>query len=195
MFSNPSRMNKALPDEFRKIAEALFPSNSSADSSADGKGPSVEAACNFAGILGIDEDYRKLLGLCKSGKAAEDFLELFQNNLDLLIQKTWVEKAEETRKEDLLDKVPPFIALIENKKYSEALEEFGAIMEELSHLFFGAQSQKEDFTEYALRIDPLLGLFWWYGRQLGEKRDWLRTLNEELLCALLLLGICFLTDF
>ena len=191
MYTSQPRAGKTLPEEYRKIAEALFPSIGL----TGGKGPSVEAACDFAGLLGIDENYKKLLGLHSSGKAAEDFLELFQNNLDLLIQKTWVEKAEETRKEDLLDKVPPFIALIENGKYSEALEEFGVIMEELLYLFFGAQSQKEDFTEYALRIDPLLGLFWWYGRQLSEKRDWLKNLNEEFLHALLLLGICFLTDF
>ena len=195
MFTSQPCASISLPEEYRKIAEALFPSDGRADGFPAGKGPTVEAACDFAGILDIEENYRKLLSVHKSNKTVEDFLDLFQNNLDLLIQKTWVEKADETRKENLLDKVPPFIALIEDGKYSEALEEFGAILEELAYLFFGTQSQKEDFTEYALRIDPLFGLFWWYGGQINKNRNWLKNLDKEVQFALLLLGICFLTDF
>jgi hypothetical protein len=188
MFSFPRSANKVLPYEYRNAAEALFPS-------AEGKGPSEEAACAFADILGIGENYRKLWNVCKTGKTTGGFLDSFQNNLDLLIQKTWVEKSEETRKEDLLDKVQPFIHLIENGEYPNALEEFGAILEELAYLFFGAQSQKDDFTEYALRIDPLFGLFWWYGGQLNSKHDSIKNLDPKIQFALLLLGICYLTDF
>ena len=153
----------------------------------------MEAAKGFANILGIGDDFKQLWDVYKSEEAIEEFLESFQNNLDLLIQKTWVEKAEEIRKEDLLDKVPPFIAHIEDGSYSEALEEFGAILEELAYLFFGAQSQKNDFAEYVLRIDPRLGLFWWYGAQING--SWVKNINKDVLFALLLLGICYLTDF
>jgi hypothetical protein len=116
----------------------------------------------------------------------------FQNNLDLLIQKTWVEKADEQRKEKLLDRLPGFIAGIEAGEYHRALTDFGHILEELAYLFFGAQSHKEDFTEYTLRIDTQMGLFWWYGGQLGclgESRD------TEYLRAVLMIGVCYLTNF
>jgi hypothetical protein len=189
MFTCPPCTSKALPDEYRAIAEKLF----SPAGFENGKGPSLEAAAAFAGVLSIGEDFKKLWDAHSSGRAMREFLEHFQNNLDLLIQKTWVEKAEEERKEALQDKIPPFITLIEEEAYPEALKEFGAILEELAYLFFGEQSQKDDFAEYALRVDPQLGLFWWYAGQISGDR--MINADENALFALLLLGICYLTDF
>ena len=183
--------SSALPGEFRAVAGKLFPS----DESGNGREPSLETAAAFAGILGIGEDYKRLWDVHSSGRAMGEFLDHFQNNLDLLIQKTWVEKADEARKEALQDKVPPFVALIEKGDYPEALKEFGAILEELAYLFFGAQSQKDDFTEYALRIDPQIGLFWWYGGQLNGEQLRMKNIDRNVLFALLLLGICYLTGF
>jgi len=193
MFICPPNASKSLPHEYRNSAEALFPRGGF----GEGKGPTVEAAKNFANTLGIGNDFRQLWDIYKSDKESREFLDHFQNNLDLLIQKTWVEKAEEARKEDLLDKVPPFIANIENEKYSEALEEFGAILEELAYIFFGTQSQKDDFSEYALRIDAQMGLFWWYGGQINAARGapWVKNAERSVSQALLLLGICYLTNF
>jgi len=192
MFNSPPCASKALPKEFRATAEKLFPPKGY----PEGKGPTVEAAGAFANTLGIAEDYKRLWNVYKSGKATGEFLNRFQNNLDLLIQKTWVEKADEARKEILLDKVPPFITLIEKEDYLEALEEFGAILKELAYLFFGSQSEKDDFAEYALRIDPSIGLFWWYGGQINAAHGapWVKTVDRCVLFALLLLGICYLID-
>ena len=193
MFICPPCSSKFIPKEYRGTAERLFPPKGF----QEGKGPSAEAAVAFANILGIGEDYKRLWNAYKLGKVELEFLNHFQNNLDLLIQKTWVEKADEDRKEDLQDKVPPFISLIEKGEYPEALEEFGAILEELAYLFFGAQSQTDDFAEYALRIDPQIGLFWWYGGQLSGARgtSWVKNVDRGVLYALLLVGICYLTDF
>ena len=193
MFVSPPSASKALPKEYRGIADKLFPPKGF----SDGKGPSVEAARAFADILGIGEDYKRLWSIHKAGQTMGVFLNHFQNNLDLLIQKTWVEKADETRKDNLLDKVPPFITLIERGDYPEALVEFGAILEELAYLFFGVQSQKDDFAEYALRIDAGIGLFWWYGGQINgfKGAPWVKTVDQSVLYALLLLGICYLTNF
>ena len=191
MFSCSPCVSKALPKEYRAMAEKLFPSAGF----PEGIGPSLAAAVSFADVLGIAEDYRKLWDVRVSGKAIGEFLDHFQNNLDLLIQKTWVEKADETRKEDLQDKVQPFVDLIEKGNYPEALEEFGGILEELAYLFFGAQSQKDDFFEYVVRIDPRMGLFWWYGGQLSRERNWIKNVDQDVLYALLILGICYLTDF
>ena len=193
MFRHSPCTSKALPNEYRPVAEGLFP----AEGFPEGKGPSMKAAGAFAEILGIGEDYRRFWDAHKPDQAIEEFLDHFQNNLDLLIQKTWVEKADEARKEKLLDEVPPLIALIQKGNYSQALEEFGAILEELAYLFFGIQSQKDDFPEYALRIDAQIGLFWWYGGQINGARgaSWVKNTDKTVLQALLLLGICYLINF
>ncbi|MDL2229878.1 hypothetical protein LJC14_06470 [Treponema sp. OttesenSCG-928-L16] len=181
-------MNEAIPKEYRGIAEALFPPQGF----AAGKGPSVKAACDFAEILGIGADYDAVLKGDKINQGLQLFLGHFQNNLNLLIQKTWVEKADEIRKEKLLDQVPDLIAEIEAGSYKEALSDFSTILEELAYLFFGAQSKKDDFTEYALRIDTQMGLFWWYGAQIGCLCD---IQDDQILRAILLIGICYLTNF
>ncbi|MDR2480374.1 MAG: hypothetical protein LBD48_13845 [Treponema sp.] len=158
-----------------------------------GQGPDPRAAAEFANALGIGADYQRLLALKKTDREMRTFLGHFQNNLDLLIQKTWVEKADEARKERLQDEIPGFMTVIEQGNVQEALEEFGAILEELAYLFFGAQSTKDDFTEYTFRIDSQMGLFWWYGGRLSS----LKGLNQdaETLWAVLLIGICYLTNF
>jgi len=193
MFNSPPSASKSLPKEYRSAAEKLFPSKGF----LKGKGPSADAAAKFASSLGIGEDYMRIWNSYKSGKLAIDFLNHFQNNLDLLIQKTWVEKSDEARKENLQDKVPPFISLIEKEDYSGALEEFGVILEELAYLFFSVQSQKDDFAEYVLRIDNQMGLFWWYGGQINKTRDapWIKNADRSAIYALLLIGICYLTNF
>ncbi|MDR2069963.1 MAG: hypothetical protein LBP81_00895 [Treponema sp.] len=194
MINCPSCVNNSLPLEYRTIAENLFPPGGY----PPGKGPSIDAAIAFSEILGIGSDYRNLLtaGNFDGGKDLDSFWGHFQNNLDLLIQKTWVEKADEIRKEKLLNRIPGFIADIERKNYSSALVEFGAILEELAYLFFGVQSHKDDFTEYALRIDTRMGLFWWYGGQLGKFLSAVPSeVDKDSLLAVLLIGICYLTNF
>jgi hypothetical protein len=187
MYACPPGVNNAIPAEYRQRAEALFPPQGF----PPGQGPAIAAAEDFAEILGIGADYKRILDT-KSGGTMRHLLEHFQNNLDLLIQKTWVEKTDEIRKEKLLDRVPGFIAGIEAEDYHRALKDFGGILEELAHLFFGVQSHKDDFTEYTFRIDPQIGLFWWYGGQIAclDKAS-----DSECLRAVLLIGICYLTNF
>jgi hypothetical protein len=171
--------------------EGLFPSGSAA-----GKGLNLEAASGFAEALGIAADYQRLLGFGRDDKELGIFLGHFQNNLDLLIQKTWVEKDDVTRKEKLQDQIPGFVAGIEQGSFQQALEEFAAILDELAYLMFGAQSAKEDFTEYTFRIDTQMGLFWWYGGHLGcLAAGGLDQKGIQSLWAALLIGICYLTNF
>ncbi|MDR0450173.1 MAG: hypothetical protein LBH26_02800 [Treponema sp.] len=194
--------NKSIPGEYRKVAEKLFPPKGF----PAGKGPEPGAAAAFAEILGIGADYERLLKANKTGAELHVFLEHFQNNLDLLIRKTWVEKADEIRKDKLEDRLPSFIEEIEQGDLERALSHFGGILEELAYLFFGTQSTHEDFIEYALRIDIQMGLFWWYGGQLlnymeakshgnrnGEAA--LGLPDSRALWPVLLIGICYLTNF
>jgi len=183
----------AILDEYRPIAEALFPSGGFSPE----HGPDLKTIADFAIALGTGPEYQRLLILKKDDEKMREFLGHFQNNLDLLIQKTWVEKADETRKEKLQDQVPPLMALIELGNFRRALDEFGKILDELAYLFFGTDSTQEDFTEYTFRIDPQIGLFWWYGSQLGnlKETDKNNALNDESLWAVLLIGLCYLTNF
>jgi hypothetical protein len=211
MHGSPLHANKSIPGEYRKAAESLFP----AKGASAGKGPKPEAAAAFAEALGVGADYKRLLEANKDSAKLRGSLEHFQNNLDLLIRKTWVEKADEIRKEKLEDKLPPFIAEIERGDLKKALRHFGAILEELAYLFFGTQSTHDDFIEYALRIDIQMGLFWWYGEQLLDYVETLcheggssagistgtsgeaacKVVDPQTLWTVLLIGICYLTDF
>ncbi|MDR1318400.1 MAG: hypothetical protein LBJ90_02150 [Treponema sp.] len=194
MYHCPPCINLAIPGEYREIAETLFP----VGGFTGDKTPNLKAASDFAEALGIGAEYRRLLKLDKTDKEMHTFLGHFRNNLDLLIQKTWVEKADETRKERLQDEIPDFVAGIRQGNFQQSLEEFGAILEELAYLFFGAQSTKDDFTEYTFRIDTQMGLFWWYGGRLGNLSACKRgsaEADENILWAVLLIGICYLTNF
>ncbi|MDR2479036.1 MAG: hypothetical protein LBD48_06970 [Treponema sp.] len=193
MYRCPPCTNNAIPGEYRRIAESLFPPGGF----APGQGPDCRATENFAGALGIGSDYQRLLTLNKNDSEIREFLGHFQNNLDLLIQKTWVEKADEARKDRLQDRIPGFMTLLNQDNLQPALEEFGAILEELAYLFFGAQSVRDDFTEYTFRIDTQMGLFWWYGGHLGCLREAGQggALPSEILWAVLLIGIGYLTNF
>jgi len=194
MYRCPSCVNLSIPGEYRAIAESLFPPGGF----QHGQGPDLKNAADFADALGIGADYQRLLAMGKNNGELEAFLEHFQNNLDLLIQKTWVEKADEARKEKLQDDVPPLMALIEQGNFHQALEVFGTILEELAYLFFGSQSTMDDFTEYTFRIDTQMGLFWWYGgrlaalKELDEKNG---SRDAQALWAVLLIGLCYLTNF
>jgi hypothetical protein len=187
-------VNRFIPAEYREAAEKLFPP----EGFPEGGGPDKAAARVFAEVLGIGADYERLLSVNKDSGEMAGFLAHFQNNLNLLIQKTWVEKADESRKAHLETRVPPFVKEIEQGDFRRALGDFGAILQELAYLFFGSESGREDFIEYALRIDIQMGLFWWYGEQLncltGFAKDEEMT-NHECLWAVLLLGICYLTNF
>ncbi len=179
---------EALPIEYRKIAEQLFPP-------AEFSGavhPSLDTIFTFAEMLGIGADFSKVSKSSEVDTSIKNLLGHFQNNLDLLIQKTWVEKDDEVRKEKLQGKIPGFIVEIEERRYKEALINFGIILEELAYLFFGAQSNKEDFIEYVSRIDDQMGLFWWYG---GRIHSLSGTNDTEYMRSILLIGICYLTNF
>jgi hypothetical protein len=192
-FSSPGK-NNFMPSEYRKISERLFP----AGGFPPKKGPDPKTIAGFAESLGIGVDYQRLLALDRNSANMQTFLEHFQNNLDLLIQKTWVEKADERRKAKLQDDVPSLMTTIEQGDFPKAIEEFGSILEELAYLFFGIQSEKEDFTAYTFRIDAQMGLFWWYGGRLTsikELKDKNGSQNDKILWAVLLLGICYLTNF
>jgi len=187
-------MNITMPGDFRKAAERLFPK----DGLNKGLKPDLKTTSEFAKVLGIGIEYQRLFTLEKNSAEFKTFLEQFQNNLDLLIRKTWVEKVDEKRKNTLQDNINPFVMTIEQADYKKAIDNFSRILDELAYLLFGAQSDKEDFTEYTFRIDAQMGLFWWYSGKLETMKnltDKNMDRGDKVLWAVLLLGLCYLTNF
>jgi hypothetical protein len=191
MNSSPVK-NNFMSGEFRKAADRLFPKGEYH------KGQKIElkAALEFAKALGIGE-YQRLLSLDRKSGEWRLFLEHFQNNLELLIRKTWVDKSEEKRKGRLQDDIPLLMDSLDKGDFRKAIEEFADILEELAYLFFGEQSEKEDFTEYTFRIDAQMGLFWWYSGRISllNKCYEENNLDDKILLAVLLLGLCYLINF
>jgi hypothetical protein len=70
------------------------------------------------------------------------------------------------------------------------------IIRDTVYLMFGLQAKKDDFSEYAMRIDPDFGIFWQYVETLAEKD---RPLKEKKACEvcriMLLLGMVFLANY
>jgi hypothetical protein len=56
---------------------------------------------------------------------------------------------------------------------------------------FGSTAKTPDFEEYALRIDPEFGIFWWYVKSLPESNDWSNEKNK----AVMLIAMFFLANY
>jgi hypothetical protein len=177
-----------IPIEYKDKAGSLFPARSAVQSSD----PDFHVFLEFAELLGINMEYKRVLGLNDNDLDFIKFIASFYKNLELLIDKTWVEKSDEMRKEMLHARLPAFFAELENRHYEKALDEFGSVLGELAFLLFGDQCRKKDFIEYTFRIDSQMGLFWWYAAAFRKlKFQW----KQENVRALLLIGLCYLSNF
>jgi hypothetical protein len=114
----------------------------------------------------------------------------FKNNLTLLIQKTWVEKTDVELKEQVLYQLEQFRA-DERITWKKSYKPFLEILYNAVYLMFGEQVETEDFCEYALRIDPEFGIFWWYVKNLPQDANW----PEEKYRDAILLGMYFLANY
>ncbi|MGL4987032.1 MAG: hypothetical protein ACRC5H_07855 [Treponemataceae bacterium] len=118
-------------------------------------------------------------------------LSSFYNNLNLLLQKTWVEKHDEDLKEQLYVYLDTYKEEFGRQKYENSYTIFLKILEDVGFLMFGSQSSQEDFLDYALRIDPVFGIFWWYCKNLPESHDWPAKKTR----IILLLGMIFIANY
>jgi hypothetical protein len=114
----------------------------------------------------------------------------FKNNLTLLIQKTWVEKTDVELKEQVLYQLEQFQSE-EKATWRSSYKPFLEILYNAVYLMFGQQVETEDFCEYALRIDPEFGIFWWYVKNLPQNAEW----PEEKCREAILLGMYFLANY
>jgi hypothetical protein len=156
-------------------------------------------ACKLADIIGNPGEFQ----LYVSGKAAERLtrmdrlLRVFRENVELLIHKTWVEKAEEKPKERLLEELAAFERDFRGGVVGPAFRRFVALSHAIASLLFGAQSRAPDFLVYCFRIDPKLGLFFWFMSELEKQVRAQREddPSEDLMTTEVLIGVYVLSSF
>ncbi|MBP5157235.1 MAG: hypothetical protein K6G18_03895 [Treponema sp.] len=152
-----------------------------------------EAAVNEAGVK-ISASFdggSGSFGQIALGNGEEKLVSSFHNNLVLLIEKTWVEKSDVALKAQVLYRLEEFTKFMGGRVYSEAYSYFFNIVDDVVYLMFGAQTKSKSFDEYAMRIDPDFGLFWWYVESLPRDAAW----EDRKKRLVILLGMYYLANF
>ncbi|MEI6876220.1 MAG: hypothetical protein WCL50_13945 [Spirochaetota bacterium] len=156
----------------------------------------AEMAVAFADILGNPGEFKRYaLGSQGDRLAAIDhLLKVFKENAELLVHKTWVEKSDDKRKERLIEEIASFEREFREGAIRPSFSRFVVLCHSIAHLLFGVQSRADDFLLYTFRIDPKLGLFFWFVSELEEQArddrgpDELRTMET-------LVGMYVLSSF
>jgi hypothetical protein len=167
-------------------------------SGAAAAGEVESAARVLAGAFGDRGNFAKLLGADSAERRENEkkLLTSFQNNLNLLIEKTWVEKSDEELKEQVLYRLKLFCARLSEYRYADSYNDFMEIIRDTVYLMFGPQAKKDEFSEYAMRIDPDFGIFWQYVEMLADKDHQLKEKKACDVCRImLLLGMVFLANY
>lgn len=148
----------------------------------------VKNAVQLAEVLGTGSTFKKI---AENKEQEEKLISSFSNNLALLIQKTWVEKTDEELKAQVSYLLEEVLKQLNKSKYKSAYSNFISIVNDVVYLMFGKQTRADDFADYALRIDPEFGIFWWYFKSLPQETNW----AEEKTRIALLLAMYFLANY
>ena len=147
-----------------------------------------ENALKVALAFNAQEAFREI---AEDKKAEGHLVRSFHKNLQLLVQKTWVEQSDAELKEQVLFRLNELCQNLSDKPYSDSYLPFFNMLSDAVYLMFGMQTQTADFGAYAFRIDPEFGIFWWYISSLPRECKWS---NEKCRLALLL-GMYFLANY
>jgi hypothetical protein len=181
--------DESMPAEVRTAAVEGLPGFLGSDTGS----ALAEASMQLAAAFGDQGDFRAVVADKSSARDESErkLVTSFQKNLELLVQKTWVEKADETLKEEMLFRINTLCANLSRYDYHTSLSEFLPVLKDVVFLLFGSLSKHDNFLEYAVRIDPDFGFFWYYITTMPSYKDW----SEEKCRLAVLLGICFLANF
>lgn len=152
-----------------------------------------EYASALADIIGGPGAFRKYV----VGNAGDldarraHLLDVFKDNVRLLVAKTWVEGKDEARKELALAGLDTFAGMVSAADYRNAIPAFVGIADSVAELLFGEVPGDPGFMDYIFRIDPRLGIFYWYVDRLREQGD----VELDLAQIELLLGTYALASF
>ena len=156
---------------------------------SDSQDDVVKASVVLADLFGAGPAFDSITDQKSEGE--EKLIKSFHNNLLLLIQKTWVEKSDEGLKAQVLYQLEEFCAAVTHGNYLEYYPQFFEIVDSVVYLMFGSQAKAKDFSDYALRIDPEFGIFWWYMQSLPRESKW----SLEKTRVAVLLGMYFLANY
>jgi hypothetical protein len=152
-----------------------------------------EYASALADLIGGPGAFRKYV-VGNSGDLVtrrNHLLDVFKDNVRLLVAKTWVEGKDETRKEKALAGLDTFIGMISAEDYPNAIPAFVTVADSVAELLFGEVPGDPGFMDYVFRIDPRLGIFYWFVDRLREQA----TVDPELAHTELLVGAYSLASF
>jgi hypothetical protein len=185
-------IDERLVSESEKAAFSVFASL--VGTSKTGELP--DRAIAFADILGNPGEFRRYARGSQGERLAEidHLLKVFRENAELLVHKTWVEKSDDKRKERLIEEVVSFEREFREGAIRPSFRRFVMLCHSIAHLLFGAQSRADDFLLYTFRIDPKLGLFFWYVGEL-EAQVHADAGSDELCTMETLLGMYVLSCF
>jgi hypothetical protein len=191
MSSRETAIDERLATEAEKAAFKALPLLIAAEENRRAR-----YAVQIADILGNAGEFHQYVSGSGPERLAriDRLLRVFRENVELLVHKTWVEKAEEKPKDRLLEDLLTFEREFRDGALLIAFKRFVALANSLASLLFGHQSKAEDFVAYCFRIDPKFGLFFWYIGEL-EKQAREGSFAEDLLMMETILGVYVLSSF
>jgi hypothetical protein len=191
MSSRETAIDERLATEAEKAAFKALPLLIAAEENRRAR-----YAVQIADILGNAGEFHQYVSGSGPERLAriDRLLRVFRENVELLVHKTWVEKAEEKPKDRLLEDLMAFEREFRDGAVAIAFKRFVALANSLASLLFGHQSKAEDFLAYCFRIDPKFGLFFWYIGEL-EKQAREGSYPEELFTMETILGVYVLSSF
>lgn len=130
-----------------------------------------------------------------SSEIEKKLIKSFMKNIQLLVQKTWVEETEEEFKEETLYRINSLCEKLLSAEnisiYKKLFGECFSILYDTVSLLFGNLVKTGNFLEYALRIEPDFGFFWYYINSISK----LNNISEEKARCSVLLAMFFLANF
>lgn len=179
----------SMPKAVKAAAVSALPSflESDKDSSL------ASGALDLAAALGDTGDFGDLMKRKSAAREEAEgrLIQGFRKNIELLVQKTWVDKTDEALKEEVLFRIDTLCKSLTKADYRAAYSEFLPVLRDVVYLLFGSLAKSDSFLDYAVRIDPDFGFFWYYINSLPSKQNW----KDEKCRASVLLGVFFLANF
>ena len=181
-----------LPEQIRKAAVEYLPAFLSAEDAEALAAQAQRIARAFDAEGSFEQVFTGAEPVMRDAQI--HLIRSFEKNVRLLVDKMWVEKTDEYVKEDVLYRLGCFCESMQEKNpvdYVGLLPECIGVLHDVVLLLFGRQIDSGEFLEYAIRIDPDFGLFWYYLECLTAQPK----LSAEKARLAIFIGIYFLANF
>ena len=182
-----------LPEQIRKAAVEYLPAFISAENTEELAVQALLIARAFDAEGSFEQVFTGAEPITRHHQI--HLIRSFEKNVQLLVEKMWVEKSNEDVKDDILFRLHCFCQSMQEAKcpadYVTLVPECVGVLHDVVLLLFGQQIDDDNFLEYAVRIDPDFGLFWYYLECLTAHPQ----LSSEKAQLAIFLGIYFLANF